>query len=156
MITRFAALFLALNAGVAIAAPGTPPANEAVQSGPAPAPVRRVARIAGLSDAGNAVVQRIMGQADPEIGVLARRRSELNAQFQAAIAQPTIDIAQIEALMRQEETLQDEARARTSGRVLALLKELPEADRGPFLRALRMPGATGVPRPAGTQPAVGR
>jgi hypothetical protein len=135
------ALVLALASPVAVQAQDAAP--KPVETGK-----RVVAKVPGLSEAGNAVVTRSMEQPDPQMLEFSKQRAALGAEFQTAIAQKTIDLGQIEALMKREEQLQDEVRARTRVRILGLLNDLPEADRGPFLRALRVPGSALAAKPA--------
>ncbi|PZU07948.1 hypothetical protein [Sphingomonas sp.] len=106
----------------------TPPA--------APAPAHRPTNLPGVSPAGNAILTKLDAQGDPQYSQLRRQQQGLKDQLSNAIMVSEIDVDRVAGLMRQMDLVQGQMRTRSSERVLAALKALPEADRGPFLRAI--------------------
>lgn len=128
----WAGLALALPAlALAQTSPAPPPAA------PKSIPANPGRRLPPLSPEGNAIAQRWFGAPDPQIQAIQKQQQALRPQIEAALAAPVIDVARVESLIRQEEKLQADLRARSNTRLIGLLRELPEPDRGPFLRALR-------------------
>lgn len=132
MMRALWALWLALPALALAQTPATPPAPKAVPSNPG-------RRLPPLSPEGNAIAQRWFGAPDPQIQAIQQQQQALRPQIEAALAAPVTDLAKVESLIRQEEKLQADLRARSNTRLIGLLRDLPEPDRGPFLRALRPP-----------------
>lgn len=108
----------------------------AVAQTPPAAPARRVTNLPGVSPAGNAILTKLDAQGDPQYGQLRRQQTGLKDQLSNAIMVPVIDVDRVTGIMRQMDLVQNQIRARSSERVVAALKALPEADRGPFLRAI--------------------
>jgi hypothetical protein len=95
-----------------------------------------VTNLPGVSPAGNAILTKLDAQGDPQYGQLRRQQTGLKDQLSNAIMVPVIDVDRVTGIMRQMDLVQNQIRARSSERVVAALKALPEADRGPFLRAI--------------------
>lgn len=100
------------------------------------APQRRATNLPGVSPQGNAILTKMDAQGDPQYSQLRRQQQGLKDQLSNAIMVPTIDVDRVAGIMRQMDLIQGEMRNRSSERVVAALKALPEADRGPFLRAI--------------------
>ncbi|WP_294395124.1 hypothetical protein [uncultured Sphingomonas sp.] len=123
-----ASLLVLLAAG-RVAAQQAPAATPAKQ---APAP----RRIEGMSDAGNAVFAKAQGVPDPDLLALVRQQRQVRDQLSAAALASSVNVDRVEELLRKSEDLQGQIRQRNNDRMLAVLRELPEADRGPFLRGV--------------------
>ena len=119
-----------LLAGAAVAQ--TPPVIQARPGAAAPAP----RKIPGVSDAGNAILAKAQAAPDPQLSALIRQQRGIHDQLISAVMAPTIDIDKIAAILKQAEALQDQFHLRSNDRLIAAVRLLPEADRGPFLRAL--------------------
>jgi len=130
-------IVLLLTMGGAAAAPAAVTAGAAANPPAATAsgaPTPR--RIPGVSDAGNAILAKQQMTPDPELGEIVRQQHSLRDQLSAAAIAPTPDIDKVAALLKQGEDLQSQFRAHSNERLITALRALPEADRGPFLRAL--------------------
>ena len=123
-----------LLAGVAVAQ--TPPPAAQPRAGAA-APAQR--KIAGVSDAGNAILAKAQATPDPQFAALVRQQRTARDELTTALMAPTIDIDKVAAILKQVGTLQDQLRVRSNDRLIAAVRQLPEPDRGPFLRALSAP-----------------
>ena len=121
----------------------------AVQSAtPAPNPAPPVPkRFPGVSDAGNAVLAKAQTTPDAQLQTIVRQQRAAHDQIMSAVMAPVIDVDKFAAALRVEEVAQNEAHARSNDRLIAVVKQLPEEDRGTFLRTLMMARAA---RPAGT------
>jgi len=116
----------------------------AVQAAPAaitaaPAAAQQVPtppRIPGVSDAGNAILAQQQTTADPQLGAIVRQQRALRDQLSAAAMAQTPDIDKVAALLKEREDVQNQFRIHANERLITALRALPEADRGPFLRAL--------------------
>ena len=131
------------------------PALALAQTTPPPAPKSITAkpgrRLPPLSPDGNAIAHRWFGAPDPQMQEIQKQQQAVRSQIETAFAEPIVDLARVESLIRQEERLSADLRARSNTRLIGLLRELPEADRGPFLRALRPPPPTIVAAPSKPQ-----
>lgn len=103
---------------------------------PAAAPQRKPTNLPGVSPAGNTILTKLDSQGDPQYAQLRRQQQGLKDQLSNAIMVPVVDVDRVTGIMRQMDVIQGQMRTRSSERVLAALKALPEADRGPFLRAI--------------------
>ena len=128
-------LLLLLVASAAQAAPapkpiiGTPPASATPQ---APAPKR----FPGVSDAGNAILAKAQATPDPQQQTINRELKAAHDQVIAAVMAPVIDVDKVSAAIRAEEAAQAQARTHNNDRLIAVLKQLPDDDKGTFLRTL--------------------
>jgi len=128
-------LLLLLGGSAAQAAPapkpviGTPPASAAAQ---APAPKR----FPGVSDAGNAILAKAQSTPDPQQLSINRQLKAAHDQVIAAVMAPVIDVEKVSAAIRAEEAAQAQARTHNNDRLIAVLAQLPDDDRGTFLRTL--------------------
>ncbi|MDO6415750.1 hypothetical protein Q4F19_15270 [Sphingomonas sp. BIUV-7] len=122
---------------LALALAGLATVPALAQTPPAPAaPARRPTNLPGVSPAGNAILTKLDAQGDPQYSQLRRQQTGLKDQLSNAIMVPTVDVDRVATIMRQMDVIQSQMRTRASERVLTALKTLPEADRGPFLRAI--------------------
>lgn len=122
---------------LALASLGLATAPLAAQSPPpSPPAARRVTNLPGVSPAGNAILTKLDAQGDPQYAQIRRQQTALKDQLSNAIMVPVIDADKVAGIMRQMDLVQSQLRSRSSERVVAALKALPEADRGPFLRAI--------------------
>ncbi len=112
-----------------ITPPQTPAPTTAAQP---PAPQR----FPGVSDAGNAILAKAQGTPDPQLQALARQARASHDQLVSAVMAPVIDVDKVTGIIRQEEALQGQIRAHSNDRLLTVLKQLPDEDRGTFLRTL--------------------
>ena len=140
-MTRILALILLSSAGLVQAAAAAAPATTN-----APAPKR----FPGVSDAGNAVLAKAQATPDPQRVAMLKQQRAARDQLNVAMMASTIDVDAVAAAFRQDEAAQGVARAYDHERIISVLKQLPEEDRGTFLRTLLMSRA---PRPAA--PAAG-
>lgn len=130
---------------VVIAALATSAAAQAPQ---APPPGTRQVRI-DLSPAGQTIAKKYLAAPDP---VIVERVSQLRgvAQQIAALSNaPKLDLVRLQALLRQQETLQASVQRRGNDRMLAMLRELSEADRLKLVRSFKV--AQPSAKPPGAQ-----
>ena len=113
----------------------------AASTAPAPKP------IPGVSAAGMAIIDKYRGPADPQLGQLVRAQRSIHQQVIAATLATRIDPDRMATLLKQEETAAGAVRTHLNDQMIAALRELDEADRAPFLRALIKPTAP-PPAPA--------
>lgn len=113
---------------------------------PPPAPPGNVRQIT-LSTPGRAIAEKHFAEPTPEILAVAKQAQDVKRQIAALIGQPMIDIAKLQTLVRQDEKLQADLRRLSNDRMIGLLKALPEADRGAFLRGVTA-SAPPAPPPA--------
>ena len=100
-----------------------------------------------VSPAGQVVLKKYLGAQDPYI-VQRVQQLRTNAQQVAALANAAkLDLVRLEALMRQQEVLQTAIKRRADDRSLAMLKELPEADRIKFVRSFQAAQPVANPAP---------
>ncbi|WP_442681038.1 hypothetical protein ACSBM8_07635 [Sphingomonas sp. ASY06-1R] len=112
----------------------------------APAPTR----FPGVSEAGNAALAKAQTTPDPQRQGLTRQVRAAHDQLTTAIMAPTIDVDKVAAALRQEDAAQAQLRAHNNDRLINVVKQLPEEDRGTFLRTLllsRRGSATPSPAP---------
>ena len=93
-----------------------------------------------VSPAGQAVMKKYLGSPDPQAQALVKQMQGVVGQLRALPKAPKLDLARMQALMRQQETLESQLRRRSNDRTLAMLREMSEADRLKFLRGLEAAG----------------
>ena len=93
-----------------------------------------------VSPAGQAVMKKYLGTRDPQMEALAQQLRGVAGQMQALPRAPKLDLAKMQGLMRQQESLESQLRRRSNDRSLAMLREMSEADRLKFLRGLAAAG----------------
>jgi hypothetical protein len=93
-------------------------------------------KIPGVSDAGNAILAQQQTTPDPQLAAIVRQQRALRDQLSAAAMAPTPDVDKVAALLKEGDDLQSQFRTHSNERLINALRALPEADRGPFLRAL--------------------
>ena len=120
--------------------------QSAVAAAPAPTPTR----FPGVSEAGNAALAKAQTAPDPQRQALSRQVRAAHDQLMTAIMAPAIDLDKVTAALRQEEAAQGQLRTHNNDRLITVVKQLPEGDRGTFLRTLmlsRRSGSTPSPAP---------
>lgn len=145
MTRIFALALLSLSAIAQAAAPAPAPPTSPSPAAPVPK------RFPGVSEEGNAVLAKAQITPDPQLQAIVKQQRAAREQLNVAIMAPVIDIDQVAAAFRQDEIAQQQARAHDHDRVVAVLKQLPEEDRGTFLRTLLMT-RTARPAPPATRP----
>jgi uncharacterized membrane protein len=127
--TILAALLLAATPAAFAA---TPPAATKAQ----PAAPRTPPKIPGVSDEGNAIISKAQAVPDPQLQELGKQIRAAHDQLMSAVMAPVIDIDKVAAAMNSENDLQAQIRARGNERLVAVLQQLSNEDRGTFLRTL--------------------
>lgn len=139
-----AALFFAGAAQAAAATPSAPVAAKPPQAAPA-AP----RKIPGVSDEGNAILAKAQAAPDPQLQNIVRQLKAAHDQLVSAVMAPVIDVDKITVALRAEEAAQALARTHNNDRLIAVIKQLPDEDRGTFLRVLLL---SRQQRPSGATP----
>ena len=111
-------------------------ASAAIAPAPATPQVPTPRKIPGVSDAGNAILAQQQTTPDPELGAIVRQQRALRDQLSAAAMAASPDVDKVASLLKEGEDLQSQFRTHSNERLITALRALPEADRGPFLRAL--------------------
>lgn len=96
-------------------------------------------RVPGVSEQGTAILNEARNSPNPQLQDVLRRQESVRDQLSAAATAQTIDVDRVAALIKQREDLQSQARQLLDARLVNALRQLPVADRGPFLRALAAP-----------------
>ena len=104
---------------------------------------------AGMSDAAKQVLKENISKRDADLAPLIAKKRDLQKQFDALLTPEGYDEAKLAATMDQMRGVEGEIVERTGASMLALLKALPEADRGAFFSTLKRPGAAGRATPQG-------
>ncbi|MBW8745153.1 MAG: periplasmic heavy metal sensor [Sphingomonas sp.] len=120
-------------AGAATIATAQAPSAPAAKPQQAPAAPRK---IPGVSDEGNAILQKAQSTPDPLVQQLATKVRSAHDQLMSAVMAPVIDPDKVEAAMKTENDVQTQIREHNTDRLIAVLKSLPSDDRGTFLRTL--------------------
>lgn len=138
--------------GVAFAA--TPAAKQPVAASrsatAAAAAAPAVARRVTLSAEGNAAAARVMAMPDPRVAQIQTEIAAIRQEKGQFISGSTVDVDKLEPILRREEALQTELRAKQNDRLLALLRALPDADRVALLNNLANPARPQAAKPAET------
>lgn len=128
-------VFVLLVAGAAHAAPAPKPVIGApTSSAAAQAPATK--RFPGVSDEGNAILAKAQATPDPQQQTINRELKAAHDQVIAAVMAPVIDVDKVSAAIRAEEAAQAQARTHNNDRLISVLKQLPDDDKGTFLRTL--------------------
>lgn len=115
----------------------TPPVKPAATPpAPAQSTTPTPTRFPGLSDAGNAVLAKAQTAPDPQLQALVKQQRAARDQLMTAVMAPVIDVDKVSAALRQQESVQNQMRAHNTDRIVAAARQLPEEDRGTFLRTL--------------------
>jgi len=120
---------------------------------PQPSAPRTPPKIPGVSDEGNAIIAKAQAVPDPQLQELSKQIRTAHDQLMSAVMAPVIDVDKVAAAMNSENELQAQIRARGNERLVTVLQQLSNDDRGTFLRALvlahqqqrRAPAATPKP-----------
>ena len=107
---------------------------------PAAAQQQRAQVKLDVSPAGQAVMKKYLGSPDPQTQGLAKQLQGVVGQLRTLPRAAKLDLPRMQALMRQQETLEAQLRRRTNDRTIAMLREMSEADRLKFLRSLAAAG----------------
>lgn len=99
---------------------------------------------AGMSDSAKQLLKANLEQRDSDLEPLIARKRDLQMQFDSLLTPEGYDAEKLEAIMAQMRSVEGAIVERTGQSMLALLKALPEEDRGAFFKTLRKP----APRPA--------
>lgn len=146
-MTKFTILAAFLAAGAAQAA--VPPAN-APAAKPAQAAVPAPKRFPGVSEAGNAVLAKLQTTPDPQLQSLARTAKAAHDALLSVVMAPVVDVDKAGAALKAQDDALEAIRAHNTERVIAAAKQLPDEDKGTFLRTLvllqtQRPAAPGQP-----------
>ncbi|WP_340315525.1 hypothetical protein [Rhizorhabdus argentea] len=131
----------------AIAAPPKPAARPAGNAG-SPMALSPGVRRVPLSPDGNAIAARIMGEKDPRVAQIQMDLAAIRQEKAQFLSGSTVDVDKLEPLMRREEGLQTELRAKQNDRLLELLRALSDPDRVALLQNLASPARAQSSRPA--------
>jgi uncharacterized membrane protein len=131
-LSIFAALLAAGTAHAAAPAPSAQPAAKPQQ----PASPASPRKIPGVSDEGNAILAKAQSTPDPQLQALAKQARAAHDQLMSAAMAPVIDADKVAAAMKSENDVQAQVREHATDRLVAVLKLLPNDDRGTFLRTL--------------------
>lgn len=137
--TILAALLVAGATQAAVPAPDAQPAAK-------PQATAAPHKIPGVSDEGNAILAKAQSTPDPQQQAISRQLKAAHDQVIAAVMAPVIDLDKVSSAIRAEEAAQALARTHNNDRLIAVLKQLPDDDKGIFLRTLIL---SRQPRPAG-------
>ncbi len=137
--------FLAI-AGAAGAQAPVPPSQlipqgrSAGQPGPAPS----MRKVPGLSDAGNALYAKTFAAPDPDLLAIDRQRRSTHNSLVSLAMGGKVDIDKLADLLKQQDALQSQFRARQNEITLGLLRQLSDDDRGAYLRYSLTPPMPGT------------
>ena len=122
------AMAAACLAGAASAQQQSAPAAPAAAT---PAPVRK---IAGLSDAGNALYARVLGPRDPQLVQIAGQQRQVQNQITSIAMGGTVDVDKLAGLLAKRDTLLLQFRTRQNELTVDMLRQMTDQDRGIYLR----------------------
>ena len=92
---------------------------------------------AGMSDTAKQTMRENLKKRDAELAPLIAKKRELQKQFDTLLTTEGYDEEKLAATMREMRSVEGEIVERTGDSMLALLKALPERDRGAFFKTLR-------------------
>lgn len=127
---------------IALALPATP--ASAIMEPATRAPAQQ---IPGVSDAGNAIAQKVRATAAPQLAPLVRQQNDARGALVAQINADKIDMTQVENLIRQLEKIATQARGISNTAIINTAKAMNEADRKAFLHALLASAPAGPAQP---------
>jgi uncharacterized membrane protein len=104
---------------------------------------------AGMSDSAGQVLKESMQKRDADLAPLIARKRDLQKRFEALLTPEGYDEAKLAAVMAEMRAVEGEIVERTGNSMLALLKALPEKDRGAFFKSLRRTAPAARPIPQG-------
>lgn len=139
----------AMLCSAAVAAPPKPAAKPAGSAG-APMALSAGVRRVPLSPEGNAIAARIMGEKDPRVAQIQMDLAAIRQEKAQFLSAASVDVDKLEPLMRREEALQTELRAKQNDRLLELLRALSDQDRVALLQNLANPARPQSSKPAET------
>ena len=103
-----------------------------------------------MSDAGKQVLKQNLQTRDSDLAPLIARKRDLQQRFDALLTPEGYDEAKLASVMAEMRAVEGEIVERTGNSMLALLKALPEKDRGAFFKTLKRSGPAARPKPQGT------
>jgi uncharacterized membrane protein len=139
-------LVILLAAGAAQAQVAPKPAPPAAATPPAPK------RFPGVSDAGNAVLAKAQTTPDPQLQALGRQAKAAHDQLMAATMAPVIDMDKVAAALHAQDDALTAVRTHNTDRVIQAARQLPDEDKGVFLRTLMLAQQQRAAAPAKPQP----
>jgi hypothetical protein len=116
-------------------------AAPALAQTPAAQPAARPA-IPGVSPAGMAAIEKYRGKGDPEFPALVRAQRDAQQKLVTATLAAKIDPERIATLVDEAEEARAAVRVHQNEQMMKALREMPEADRAPFLRSAFRPITT--------------
>ncbi|HMI18307.1 MAG TPA: hypothetical protein VK533_02050 [Sphingomonas sp.] len=125
-------LVLLLAAGAAQAQTAPKSAAPAVAQPQAPK------RFPGVSDAGNAILAKAQTTPDPQLQALGRQAKAAHDQLMAATMAPVIDMDKVAAALHAQDDALTAVRTHNTDRLIMAAKQLPDDDKGVFLRTLML------------------
>ena len=143
-------LIILLAAGTAQAAPVAPKPAVAAPTAAAQQPAPK--RFPGVSDAGNAILAKAQSTPDPQLQAIGRQVKAAHDQLMAATMAPVIDIDKVAAALHAQDDALAAARTRNTDRVIMVARQLPDDDKGVFLRTLMLAQQRAAPS-SGSAPA---
>jgi uncharacterized membrane protein len=105
---------------------------------------------AGMSDSAKLVLKENIQKRDADLAPLIAKKRDLQKKFDALLTPESYDEAQLAATMAEMRAVEGEIVERTGNSMLALLKALPEEDRGAFFNTLKRPGPQARTTPQGS------
>lgn len=139
------AVALVVPATMTAAAPPPKPSATVPKPSTAIAPAPQLRRVP-MSVEGNAIAKRMLATPDPRAAAIQAEMATIRQQKLQMLAGASVDIDRLEPMLRREESLQTEYRARQNDRLVALLRALPEPDRIAFLQVLANPQRAQTPK----------
>lgn len=119
---------------------------QAAQVAPKPATVAPAAaaqpqapkRFPGVSDAGNAILAKAQTTPDPQLQALGRQAKAAHDQLMAATMAPVIDMDKVAAALHAQDDALTAVRTHNTDRLIQAARQLPDDDKGVFLRTLML------------------
>ena len=126
-------LVILLAAGAAQAQTAPKPAAPAASAQP-----QAPKRFPGVSDAGNAILAKAQTTPDPQLQALGRQNKAAHDQLMAATMAPVIDMDKVAAALHAQDDALTAIRTHNTDRLIMAVKQLPDDDKGVFLRTLML------------------
>lgn len=103
----------------------------------------------GMSDTARQLLQDNLAKRDSDLAPLVARKRDLQKQFDALLTTEGYDEEKLASTMAEMRSVEGAIVERTGESMLALLKTLPEEDRGAFFKTLRRsaPAPRAAPEP---------
>lgn len=99
-------------------------------------PITTARKFPGVSDAGNAILNKAMSTRDPQlVEAVKAQRAARDALVHFAMT-PPIDPDRLATLLKESETAQSQVRLRNYELMVAAIRQLNDADRAAYVRTL--------------------